>query len=117
MSGIIINAVLILLTVVFGRMVHNAGKPYNTVLFAFHKIIAIGFIVYMILIIIPHTDILDILGSLKYSIIASAIFAIILLVSGALMALDKLAVKMLIIHRLSTIFFLISVSFLFYSMI
>lgn len=99
---IFINSVLILITIVFGAILHKTGKPYNTLLFTAHKIITLGFIVYFAIVLVNYNKmngfsplLIAFTGLLLLSVI-------VLMISGGLLSTDKLGAIMLRLHRIST---------------
>lgn len=98
----IIPGGLFLLTLVFGFWLSHAGKPYNTLLFNVHKLIALGGVV------LAGIQIFKTLRSPVLLLIAllvvSALCVIALFVSGAMMSAGKLDhALMLTIHHIALV--------------
>lgn len=104
---IAVNAVLVVITIIAGLFMHKMGKPYNSVVFNIHKFATIGFVVYLTFLLFSYSKTHDI--ELFPSIFAAiaAISVLALMVSGALLSLDKFFDRMLLIHRVSTFLFII----------
>lgn len=109
-----INLVLSVITILLGFILHRSGKPYNNVLFTFHKLATLGFIVFISFILAEYSNTDGLSGFLLIFLVLALLSAIALLVSGALLRLDKKFEAMLQVHRISTIGFAISASIIFY---
>lgn len=111
-SKVAISGILVLATIVFGILIHKTGKPYNTALFAVHKLTTLGFIVLLSFIIINYIKI----NTLSFGFNACLIFALLsviaLFISGAMLSLEKLNNTMLLIHRIATTGFVICIIFI-----
>jgi hypothetical protein len=109
-----INIVLILITIITGFALHKTGKPYNNIRFTLHKLLTIGFVVFLSIIIVNHMK----QGGIEiYHILflAGGILAVLaLLFSGGMMSLDKMQEGMLLVHRMSVILFMICLSGIIY---
>lgn len=114
-NKLIISIVLIVLSVIFGIIIHKGGKPYHNLYFTFHKLLSVGMIVFAALIFVGFFKQHQINSGNWVLIGLSILSAAALLVSGALMSLDKYHVPMLLVHRISTGLFLIGISGLFYT--
>ena len=108
LTRIIISATLLLLIFVMGAVLFKSGKPYNMVAFDIHKLASLAFVVYFSYTI--YSVLVSVQGSLSiYVSIALFIISVIaLFVSGALVSQDKFNEVMLLIHRISTGTFIIS---------
>jgi hypothetical protein len=106
---IALNAILVVITVVAGLFMHKMGKPYNNIVFNIHKFATIGLVVYLTFLLFNYSKTHDI--ELFPSIFAAmaAISVLALMISGALLSLDKFFDRMLLIHRISTLSFIIFV--------
>lgn len=114
---VIITGILILLTVVIGFINHRTGKTSDSFLIAIHKALMVGFIVYTG-IMINNLIKSGASGILTYTyFLLSAILIIALIFSGTMLTMKKFTYAMLQIHRYSTLFFLVNISGLFYSII
>lgn len=93
----------LILTIVLGMIMNRTGKPYPTVLFTFHKLIALaGFILLLILVInsirAAGADTLLII-----LLIATGLAFTGILLSGAFISLDKQFRIMQVLHRVCTV--------------
>jgi len=110
----ILNIALILTTVIVGIVLHKAGRPYNNAAFAIHKLTTVIFVVMIIRMIIPYTN-MHVMNPLSIGIIVLASISVSgLIISGGAMSLDKCHELMLTIHRLSTLAFLFTMLGLFF---
>ena len=112
---LLVNAILVVLTVLAGIFIHKTGKPYNKLIFSIHKLTTIGFVVFSSIMIFNHVNLNEIGIYISTFIILSVISILALFVSGALLSLDKFYDRMLLIHRASTFTFIIFFSVTIYS--
>ena len=101
-SKIIINSALMLITIVLGVVLHKTGKPYNNLLFTAHKLITLGFVVYLAIVMVNYDKLNGFNPLLVAFTVLLMLSVIALMVSGALLSLDKLETAMLKLHRIST---------------
>jgi hypothetical protein len=104
---LLVNAVLVVLTLLAGIFIHKTGKPYNKLIFTIHKFATIGFVVFSSIILFNHVKISELGIYTSTFIILSVVSILALFVSGALLSLDKFYDRMLLIHRASTFTFII----------
>ena len=99
---IIISSTLLIFLIVAGIYIHRNGKPYDTFVFAAHKIFTVAMII--ILVITVKNYLVSTEGSaLTYILAGAAGLALAaLMVSGGMMSLDKHQETMLVIHRICT---------------
>lgn len=107
--------VVFLLTVVFGLWLSHFGKPYKSLLFNMHKLIALGGV---ILTVVQLLKVMQNPGAL-FPIIALLVLAgltiVALFASGALMSMDKSGYILLrTIHRVSPAVLAIALALLVY---
>jgi hypothetical protein len=113
-SKVIISVILILIILVLGIILHQTGKPYSNVIFTLHKLATIAFIVLMVIELIGFRK-TDGLGSPMILFIVLGIIALVgLFASGTLLSLDKMEQTARIIHKISTLLFLIGSTGVFY---
>ena len=112
-----VNLALVIITIVFGIIMHKSGKPYSALIFTVHKLATVAFVVYTSLVIshiIKHYN----EGVLFWVLLVLALLLlIVLLVSGALVSLDKNSATMAFIHTASTWLFLADIIGLFITII
>jgi hypothetical protein len=107
--------ILFLLTVVFGFWLSKVGKPYNGILFNFHKLIALGTVILAAIRAFnlvkgasPHFPVILLF-------IVAGLCAVALFTSGALMSLEKLDYRVtLTVHRIAPIFVVIATGMVVY---
>ena len=104
MSGFTVPGILFLLTLAFGIWLSLAGKPYNGILFNFHKLVALGAVIvtsiqlYLVFKNMEPQIIIIVL------IIMAGLGVLSLFASGALMSAGKLSYSiMLTVHRIAII--------------
>ena len=101
----IIPGILFLLTLAFGFWLSHTGKPYNSLLFNVHKLIALGGVVLAILHLTKIPNLLTPFSLVAIGLGLAAFSVITLFVSGALMRAGKLDYAlMLTIHRVAPLF-------------
>jgi hypothetical protein len=103
-SHYIIPVVLFLLTIIFGYAVSRKGKPYNSLLFNIHKLVALAGVVlagYQIYRAGPDAE----PGSAAILLLVAGVVCVAaLFASGALMSLDKLSYTVILTtHRAASI--------------
>ncbi|MBN1820132.1 MAG: hypothetical protein JXR31_11210 [Prolixibacteraceae bacterium] len=112
---IIFSSAAIILIILTGYVLHRLGKPYNQILFTFHKLLTVGLIIYAGIFIAGFLKQIH-PGFLSYLFLSfSVIAALGLLMSGAFLSLEKYPLFMLQVHRYMSVFFLICITGLFYS--
>jgi hypothetical protein len=93
---------LFILTLFFGFWLSHTGKPYNSILFNFHKLLALGNVVLACMQLYKNLNSLNWLLIAVLAVLALCIIA--LFVSGALMSTGKLDYTlMLTIHRIASV--------------
>jgi hypothetical protein len=83
-------AMAFLLTVAFGLWLSRRGKPYNGLLFNFHKLIALGAVIVTALEMYSALQGAALQSGLVALLGVAALGIIVLFISGALLSLDKL---------------------------
>lgn len=104
MEKIIIIGVLSLITITIGFILHNLGRPLNTLIFTIHKLSAVAIIILLGMVIFNSFKIsgIDLLILLISTLIILSLAA--LLVSGALLSINKFSniiPTLLIIHNIA----------------
>jgi hypothetical protein len=113
----LINIALVLIIIPVGFILHVKGKPYNSVLFAIHKLLTVGFIIFMAALLTQYLKVTG-LNTVIIVLLCLSVIAIIgLLVSGALLSIEKLPVFMLRLHNVSCIALLLFISGIFYRLL
>jgi hypothetical protein len=106
--------VLFLLTIAFGFWLSRLGKPYNGILFNFHKLIALGGVIFAVVQISKALNIAD-SPLLIALLITGALCVVALFVSGALMSMGKLDYALtLTIHRITPLVLVFAVTTIVY---
>jgi hypothetical protein len=100
----IIPGILFLLTLAFGFWLSHAGKPYNSLLFTVHKLIALGGVIYAGWQFFQWTKAANAPPTLTVLLVTTALCVIALFVSGGLLSAEKLDyARMLLIHRIGIV--------------
>jgi hypothetical protein len=102
LSKLTLPGILLILTIPFGFWLSQAGKPYNSLLFNIHKLVALGAVVWAA---IQIAKMLQQPGWLLIAtLIVAALCIVALFVSGALMSAGQLDYAlMLSIHRVAPV--------------
>ena len=102
---------LFLLTLIFGFVLSHFGKPYNGILFNFHKLIALGAVIVMVFQLSETLKNADPQVLIIALLFVATICVLALFASGALMSMGKLEyVLMLTIHRIAPIVLVIALA-------
>ncbi len=110
----IISIGIFFLVIVLGYILHKTGFPYNAFLFNLHKLISLGFVVYLSFIIYSFAK-LNELAIGQYFFISLAVLSVIaLFTTGALLSMGRMYELMLNIHKIATVSFAISFLFVLY---
>jgi len=112
-----ISAGLFLLTIVFGFILQKSGKPYSNALFTVHKLAAVGFAVYLTFFLVKFLRNTEISNLNFYLAGGMAAVFILLLVTGALLSLDKAVGFMKVLHKVGSGLLTIGLGVLFFRML
>ncbi|MFH0884060.1 MAG: hypothetical protein V2A56_13830 [bacterium] len=99
---IVVTGVLFLLSALSGTIVRLFGRPLNTPVFTVHKLLALSFAVFVVLLV--HLLLKSFEGGpwMITLIVLSGVLLLMLLVSGGVLSFDKLASDGLkVIHRVT----------------
>jgi len=108
-SRIAVTGLLLLFTLVFGVWLSNTGKPYNSVLFNIHKLIALGAVISTAVTVSHLRTGIDIQTFALGAIVVTGLLFLSLFVSGALLSIGKPEhVAILTIHRIAPFLVVIS---------
>jgi len=88
-SKIIGTGLLFLFTIVTGIWLSNSGKPLNTLIFNIHKLIALGSVIFTVILIRNLLKDIEIKTVILTLIIVTGLFVLTLFISGALLSLGK----------------------------
>ena len=103
-SRILITAFLFVLSFLFGIWLSKLGKPYNVVVFTFHKIIGAAAIIFTAITVYNLQKFLALSPTELIIIIAAVVLLITTLVSGALLSIEKISINfMLPLHKISSV--------------
>jgi hypothetical protein len=110
---LVLDISLVLLVLITGFILHRAGTPYPSILFTVHKLATIALVIIVSLVITRFVRQYGCIRYLRVFILAGVISVAGLLISGAMLSLDKKHKIMVAVHRISTIVFVISVAGIF----
>ena len=113
----LIRIVLILLTLISGIFLHMTGRPYNTLLFTFHKLACMAFVILETRAMLGFVKEFNLTGNLLLLMMISIVALLALLISGGAMSLEKSHKSMFAIHRISTFVFVPSITLLLFSIL
>lgn len=116
-SRIVLIGALFLLTLAFGIWLSHAGKPYSSVLFNIHKLIALGAVIVTAITVYQARAAMT-PGSLTFvaSVVTGLLF-VALFVSGALLSIGQPdAAAILIVHRIAPWLVVITAALTLYSL-
>lgn len=115
MFKVLITLIALIIVIILGFILSKNGKPYSTVLFTFHKLIALAMIIYTFIYIRQHA--FNVMSNFELSITLSItiICILVLFTTGALLSLGKLDYFLLKqLHLLVAIFLSVSsISFIY----
>ena len=116
-SRIVLSGVLFLLTIACGVWLSHAGKPYSSLLFNIHKIIALGTVIVTAITVYQARAAVTI-GSLTFvASAATGLLCVALFVSGALLSIGQPdAAAILIVHRVAPWLVIITAALTLYSL-
>lgn len=101
--------IALLLTLVFGIWLSSSGKPYNSILFNIHKLIALGAVIVTIIQLAQVLRGADSLALIIALLAVAGLCAIALFASGALMSMEKMDYRLtLTIHQIAPVVMIIA---------
>lgn len=101
---LILSGILSFLTIVSGIWISCLGRPYNTVLFTIHKLIALAAVIFTVVLIVQLLKNIDIDAVLLLLLIVAVLSIIALFASGALLSIGKAPhILLRTIHAVSSI--------------
>ena len=114
-SKFITPGILLLLTVLFGFWLRNSGRPYNGILFNFHKLIALGAVVLSAVQVYKILTDLESQALIMMLIIIAGLCVVALFATGAFMSIRKDANDIpRIIHNVALVLLVITMAGTFY---
>ncbi len=117
-SRIIVVGLLFLFTFVFGIWLSSSGKPYNSVLFTIHKLIALGAVILTAVTVYQLRADVEIRALILGAMVVTALLFLALFVSGALLSIGKPDhVVILIIHRIAPLLAVIATALTLYLLV
>ncbi len=117
-SRIVIVGLLFLFTFVFGIWLSNTGKPYNSVLFNIHKLIALGAVIATAVTVYHLRANVEIRTLILGTIVITGLLFLALFVSGALLSIGKPEhAAILTIHRVAPLLAVIAAALTLYLLV
>ena len=114
-TKITLSSVLFLCAVATGIWLNKMGAPYKPLAFNLHKFIVLALVVLAVIIIKNVFKSYDLNSQLWITIIASAVFIVMLFVSGGILSIKQNAQFVLVaIHTISSVMLSISLGGFFY---
>ena len=109
-SRLVFTGSLFLFMLLSGVWLSNSGKPYSTLIFTIHKLIALAAIIATAVIINYLHKTADLRLSVEFSaIIVTGLLFLSLLISGALLSIGRPATSMILtIHRVAPLLAVVS---------
>jgi hypothetical protein len=108
-SQILITGLLFVFTVGFGVWLSRAGKPYNSLLFNVHKLVALGAVISAAVTLYPLRTGVDVTALALGAIVLTGLLILGLFISGALLRIGKPDhVAILMVHRVAPLLVTVS---------
>ncbi|MBN1132839.1 MAG: hypothetical protein JXR52_11455 [Bacteroidales bacterium] len=89
-SKLIISGILVFLLLVSGMWLSLLGRPLNTIIFTFHKLLAVAAIVVLVLAVLKMMKGVDLHTVEVWFVVLSGIFLLLSFGSGALLSFESL---------------------------
>jgi hypothetical protein len=116
-SRTVFIGVLFLLTLAFGIWLSHAGKPYSSLLFNIHKLIALGAVIVTALTVYQARAAVTIGSFTLIAVVATGLLFVALFVSGALLSIGQPdSAAILIVHRVAPWLVIITAALTMYSL-
>lgn len=117
-SRIVAVGVLFFLTLVFGVWLSRVGKPYSSLLFNIHKLIALAAVVVTAITVYQARAAVTIGSISLIAVVAIGLLCVALFVSGALLSIGQPDVAVILsVHRVAPWLVVIAVALTLYSLI
>ena len=101
-SKLIVTGLLLLFTLLFGIWLSHSGRPYNTVIFTLHKLVALGAVIFTVVTVQQLRTGVDTTALTSGVIVITSLLFLSLFASGALLSIGKPDhIAILIVHRLA----------------
>ena len=114
----VLSAIFFILMILSGIWMSRKGKPYNVLLFNFHKLISVATLVMIILIILAWSQVSSLTGSFMVLMILAGLVFVILMITGGLLNVKKeTPPALLYTHRISPIILTALLGYIYYKML
>lgn len=112
-----INIGLIIITIIVGFFLHKTGKPYSTAMLAVHKLLTVGFTIFITLMVLQVLKLQSPDALFTWVLVLSAVSLAGLLASGGMLSTDKFFDAALWIHRICTGVFVVSIAIMLWQLV
>ncbi len=113
-SEVIISAVLMLIIIVLGVMMHKSGKPYKASISLIHKIASVLLVVLLVYIFMGNQGELEVNLFLLVLLVMAFVSTVALFISGAFLSTKETSPTMVWLHRIGSVGLVISLLLAFY---
>ena len=114
-TKLMLSGIGFLLTIASGIWLSKLGRPYSTLVFNMHKLIALGFMVFTFITSRAMFKEININSFMWILIVIAAISVITVLISGGILSIkEQVTAWLVMIHKISSALLLISLSGWFY---
>ena len=101
-SKVIVTGLLLLFTFLSGVWLSHSGRPYNTVIFTLHKLIALGAVIFTVVTVQQLRTGMDTRTLALGAVVVTGLLFLALFASGALLSIGKPDhIAILTIHRVA----------------
>ena len=101
-SKLIVTGLLLLFTLLSGVWLSHSGRPYNTVIFTLHKLIALGAVIFTVVTVQQLRTGMDTRTLALGAVVVTGLLFLALFASGALLSIGKPDhAAILMIHRVA----------------
>lgn len=108
---LIISGITFIFILISGIWLSKLGKPYGTILFTIHKLIALAFIIYVFIISKNLFKAMEINPVMWIFMVAAAISVIAIIATGGILSnQEEVKNSLVIVHKISSVVLLLSLT-------
>ena len=110
-AHLIINGIIFIIILISGFWLSKSGKPYGTLLFTVHKLMALAFLVYVFIIskkLVKTTELNPVLWMIMITAVLSV--GLIFTTGGILSSQEEVKTTLVVVHKISSLVLLFSVT-------
>ncbi|MDK2977334.1 MAG: hypothetical protein PWP52_29 [Bacteroidales bacterium] len=108
---LIINGIFFIFILISGIWLSKLGKPYGTVLFTIHKLIALAFIVYIFILSKGLFKTTELNLVMWIFMVAAALSVVLIFTTGGILSnQEEVKNSLVIVHRISSVVLLLSLT-------